>query len=633
MKDRHSSLRAALALTLALALAVLPAVARAQVGPAEVKRGISGLRDPDSDVRRDAAEALARLGPRAVEAVPALVAALKDPDMGVRWHSAAALGTMGTGAVEPLVQALRGADPMAREGAALALGSMGPGAGGALHPLVDALRDPDASVREKAAEALGMLGPGAAAAAPALVRLLSDTDPYVEGKTAEALGRIGREVVPALTLALQDRERTVRWCAAIALGRIGPAAREAVPALTKALQDSDENVRWCSVIALGSVGVQAAGAVPALVQCLHDKDEDVRWGANLALEQIDPAFVKRELDWRSAAVAIETLTSDLMNELHVPGVSVALIAGRQVVWSKSFGVADVRNSTPVTGGTLFEACSMSKPVFAYLVMKLVELGKLDLDRPLAHYMPEEDPPTQKEKELITARMVLSHTAGFPEWRKGYEERQGPLPVKFTPGLRFSYSGEGIFYLQRVVEHITGEPLEVYAERALFGPLGLRQMSYVWTPELEPGLASGHDAGGGFLQKTRYLHANAAYSLYTTAQDYAAFLAEIMKPDRSAAHSLSRQSIEAMLGHQVAVNAQDPIERPGSARGLAVYRGLGWSVNTSAAGDIVHHSGANSSGFRCFSQFSPGRGSGIVIMTNSKSGGELWTRLISQVGDL
>lgn len=276
---------------------------------------------------------------------------------------------------------------------------------------------------------------------------------------------------------------------------------------------------------------------------------------------------------------------------------------------------------------------MSKPVFAYLVMKLVELGKLDLDRPLAEYLREEDPPAQKDKELITARMVLSHTTGFPGWRKGDEERLGPLPVKARPGSRFGYSGEGVFYLQRVVEHITGEPLEVYAQRALLGPLGLRQMSYVWTPDLEPGLASGHDAGGKFLQKSRYTHANAAYSLYTSALDYAAFLVEIMKSDRSATHSLSRRSLKAMLGHQVALDARDPIERPASAQGLAVYWGLGWSVNTTAAGDIVHHSGANRTGFRCFSQFNPGRGTGIVIMTNSLSGGDLWTRLISQVGDL
>jgi CubicO group peptidase (beta-lactamase class C family) len=498
---------------------------------------------------------------------------------------------------------------------------------------VAALRDPDTGVREKAAEALGKLGPVAASAVPALVRLFADPDPYVQGKASEALGRIGRAAVPALTQALQDRAHTVRWCAAIALGRMGAAAHDAVPALTKALRDADENVRWCAAVALGGIGGPATPAVPALLGCLYDKDEDVRWGANLALTQIDPAFATRQVGWRSAAATIEEVAPALMRELHVPGASIALIAGRRVVWSKSFGVADARSGTPVTSETLFEACSMSKPVFAYLAMMLVEQGKLDLDRPLAEILPEDDPPEQPEKRLITARMVLSHTTGLPNWRKGDEERGGPLPVKSRPGSRFGYSGEGMFYLQRVVEHITGEPLDVYARRTLFTPLGLRHMSYVWTPDLEPALASGHDENGKFRMKTKYVHPNAAYSLYTSALDYAAILLEVISPDRSAACSLSPASIEAMLGHQVALDARDPIERPASARGVAVFWGLGWSINATPAGDIVHHSGSNRSGFRCFSQFSPGKGSGIVIMTNGTNGGDLWTRLISEVGDL
>ena len=629
MKNRRSSLRA----VVALALVALSAAALAQAGPPEVQNGVVALRDPDAGLRCAAAEALARLGPAALDAAPALVGALNDPDIGVRWHAAVALAAIGPGAVEPLNGALRSTVPETRQGAALALGRMGPGAAGALHALLGALEDPEAGVRERVAESLGLIGQGAAASVGPLVRALADPDPYVEGRAAEALGRIGAEAVPALAAALADRERTVRWCAAIALGRVGERAGEAVPALAKALDDADDNVRWSAVIALGNIGPRAAGAVPALLRSLHDQDGDVRWGANLALERIDADFAHRRLDWRSAAAAIETLTPALMAELHVPGAAVVLIADRRVVWSRSFGVADVRSGKPVSPGTLFEACSMSKPVFAYIVMKLVELGKLNLDRPLALYLPEDDPPAQEEKGLITTRMVLSHTSGLPNWRKGDEERQGPLPVTFRPGSRFSYSGEGIFYLQRVVEHITGEPLEVYARRALFGPLGMRQTSYVWTPGLEPSLASGHDAGGKFLQRTKYAHANAAYSLYTTAEDYAALLVEIMKPDRSAECSLSRQTVEEMLGHQVALDARDPIERPASARGLAVYWGLGWSVNASAAGDIVHHSGSNRSGFRCFSQFSPARGSGIVIMTNGTNGNDLWTRLVGQVGDL
>jgi CubicO group peptidase (beta-lactamase class C family) len=322
-----------------------------------------------------------------------------------------------------------------------------------------------------------------------------------------------------------------------------------------------------------------------------------------------------------------------MSELHVPGVSIAVIHHRAIVWSGEYGIADVSRHTPVTRETLFEAASMTKPVFACTVMKLVEQGKLDLDRPLSEYLEERALPDQPSRSLITARMILSHTAGFPNWRKGEEERDGPLPVLSRPGSRFSYSGEGIFYLQRVIEKITGEPVAVLAKRTLFDAIGLAQTSYVWTGRMDSLLAAGHAADGKFLMKTKYTHANAAYTLYTTAREYAAFLVEILKKDRAAPYLLSHETVRAMLKHQVAVDARAPIGRPGRAKGSAVYWGLGWSINTTGEGDIIHHSGANRSGFRCFSQFSPGRGSGIVIMTNGIRGDDLWARLIASVGDL
>ena len=499
--------------------------------------------------------------------------------------------------------------------------------------LVAALAGPDADARCRAAEALGRLGPGAATAVPALVGAFSDIDTYVQGSAAAALGRIGPGAVPALAKALADRERGTRWCAAIALARMGAGAREAASALVRALEDADENVRYCAAVALGGIGAPAAPAGPALAACLHDRDEDVRAAAEQALEAVDPRFAARSLEWRQAAATVEELAPALMRELHVPGVSVALVSGGQVVWTRAFGVADVRSGAPVKAETLFEACSMSKPVFAYLALKLAEQGRLDLDRPLADYFAEDDPPAQAEKRLITARMVLSHTSGLPNWRKGDEERQGPLPVLFVPGSRFGYSGEGMFYLQRVVERISGEPLDAYARRTLFAPLGLAHLSYAWTPAIEPELAAGHDDKGAFRTKTRYTHPNAAYSLYTSAPDFAAILVEIMKVDRSAPWSLAKPSIDAMLAHQVALDSREPIERPASARGLAVFWGLGWSINATAAGDIAHHSGSNRSGFRCFSQFNCARGTGIVIMTNGTAGGDLWTRLVSTIGDL
>jgi CubicO group peptidase (beta-lactamase class C family) len=188
------------------------------------------------------------------------------------------------------------------------------------------------------------------------------------------------------------------------------------------------------------------------------------------------------------------------------------------------------------------------------------------------------------------------------------------------------------YLQHIVEHITGEPIELYAQRTLFEPIGLRHTSYVWTRELDSCLATGHDANGAFLRKSKYTNANAAYTLYTTAREYAMFLIEIMKTNRSAKHSLSKRSIDAMLKRQVRADTREPIERPGRAQASSVYWGLGWSINATKEGDIMHHSGSNRTGFRCFSQFNPRKGSGLVIMTNSSSGGDLWTRLVNLIGD-
>jgi CubicO group peptidase (beta-lactamase class C family) len=495
--------------------------------------------------------------------------------------------------------------------------------------LTGALSDPDPRVRERSTRQLVNLGAAAAPAIGELIRLCADPDPYVQGGAASALGAIGKSSVPALIVALKDTCTSVRWCAAIALGKMAGEATDAAPALTDALADKNEQVRWCAAAALSGLGRDARQAVPALRNCLSDRDADVRWAAGLALEAIDPEGWVRNREWQSAIAMLDSLTPHLMEELHVPGVAIALIRDGEVRWSKNFGIADVRGRTPVTDETLFEAASMSKPVFACAVMKLAEENRLDLDRPLSEYRREPDLPQQAMRALITPRMILSHTSGLPNWRKGEEERDGPLPIQFSPGSKFGYSGEGMFALQRVVEQITGEPLDVFARRTLLDPLGMKASGFAWNEAIDEHLATGHDENGLFLQKTKYVHANSAYTLYTTAREYATFLARVLQPGVF----LSQTSLEEMLSYQVHVDIRDPIERPGGARGRDVWWGLGWSINTTDGGDIIHHSGANRSGFRCFSQYSPRRRTGLVIMTNGLGGGELWTRLVSAVGDL
>ncbi len=574
----------------------------------------------------------ARSIPRADQSTLDLIRALGDVDSEVRWRAAVALVKTGPAAVPALIGALTDEKAYVRQGAARVLGDIGRRTDDVTAGLIKALSDPDADVREHAAEALGKLEARDGASIQALAAALADHDPFVVGKAAAALGKIGPEAVAALIAALEDKNEHVRGAATIAIGKMGAAGRSALPALINALKDGAADVRWGAANDLGALGARAKESAPALMPLLYDPDQDVRWAANLALRMIDPGTIDKTPDWRSTAEVIDSLAPELMKELHIPGASIALIDNRKLIWSKNYGIARVDQPVPVTDETLFEACSMTKPVFAYLVLKLVEQGRLDLDRPLAAYLREPDIPKQIQRGHITARMVLSHTTGLPNWRKGEDERDGPLPVLFPPGSKFGYSGEGFYLLQRIVEHITGEPLEIYARRTLLRPLGLKHTSFVWTEDVEAKLAAGHDERGAFLQKTKYTHANTAYTLYTTAAEYAVFLTEIMKTDRSARHSLSQKSIDEMLSPQVKLDVREPIERPGRAQGRAVYWGLGWSINKTEEGLFFHHSGSNRSGFRCFSQFNTGRGSGIVIMTNGSNGSDFWTRLINRLGN-
>jgi CubicO group peptidase (beta-lactamase class C family) len=499
--------------------------------------------------------------------------------------------------------------------------------------LVVALASTDPRVRDAAMAGLERPGPETAAAVTALVAALISPDLYLRGAAALALGRTGAPAVPALVQALQDSNAELRWSAAIALGRIGAPARAALPALAAALADPDGNVRHSVAVAVGSLGEAARSTAPALTQLLGDRDDSVRAAAALALHQVDPLGRTAQLSRDALGVTLDRLVPALMTELKVPGVAIALIQDRRLVWSKGYGVQNAVTKEPVTPATVFEAASMSKPIFAMLALQLVEQGRFELDRPLAEYGEELITPDLPDRRLITARMALSHTSGLPNWRPGGEEREGPVPLLFRPGSRFSYSGEGIFQLQRTLERITGQPLHRWAEDRLFKPLGLAAAGYAWTPNLANRQATGHRDDGTPLARSKYLHANAAYTLYTTADEYARLLIEAMRAERGESHLLTQGSARSALARQVRLDARAPIERPGAARGTAVFWGLGWSLNATEQGDIAHHGGSNMTGFRCFSQFSVGRGSGLVILTNSTQGGELWTRVVASIGDL
>ncbi|MFN7141390.1 MAG: cyanophycinase, partial [Limisphaerales bacterium] len=182
---------------------------------------------------------------------------------------------------------------------------------------------------------------------------------------------------------------------------------------------------------------------------------------------------------QSAPAVCNAVVPELMQKWKVPGVSIAAIRNHKLSWTGQYGIKTVGKTEKVEATTIFEAASMSKPVFAYVVLQLAQEGLLDLDQPLVEILGKPYIETDDRHKRITARMVLTHTSGFPNWRPGGSRSNGPIPIHFEPGTQMRYSGEGFLFLQRAVEKLTGMPLNDLVQQRLFQPLGMTNSSYVW----------------------------------------------------------------------------------------------------------------------------------------------------------
>jgi CubicO group peptidase (beta-lactamase class C family) len=312
----------------------------------------------------------------------------------------------------------------------------------------------------------------------------------------------------------------------------------------------------------------------------------------------------------------------LMEKAGVPGLSVAVIRDGKPAWRGNFGVRNADTRKPVASDTMFNVGSLSKPVFAYGVLKLVDAGKLKLDEPLAPYLPKEFTLGDPRFQQITARIVLSHRTGFPNWPPDGK----PLVIHFTPGERFSYSGAGMVFLQKAVEKITGKPLNDYLQEAVFTPLGMKHSSYVWSPAFESEVAVGHNVGGVPVDLFKADQANAAASLETTAEDYAIFLDAVLQKK-----GLKPSTLREMEAPQIAVDpaCSNCVEgTPSGKLSTSIFWGLGFGIEQTAEGESLWHWGDNGV-FKAFFVVRPATQSGVVYMTNSENGLSIARQILSE----
>jgi len=289
----------------------------------------------------------------------------------------------------------------------------------------------------------------------------------------------------------------------------------------------------------------------------------------------------------------------------IPGISLALIKDGKLVYHKTYGVLNSMTGEKVNDNTLFEAASITKPVFAFAVQRLAERGVIDLDKPLYLYLPYKDIEHDERYKLITARHVLTHRTGFPNWR--YMNADGKLNIRFTPGTAYNYSGEGFEYLKIVVEKITGKKVEQVLKEEVIDPIGLYHTFFSANDSLRRMVSQGHF---DMLPSYKGLPDNPgmAYSMFTEAIIFTKFALYLLEQK-----GLNAQTYQTMLTKQSDFNYEPGDEKPK----FPSYMGMSLEIRESPYGKSFGH-GGNNGDFKCKFEVYKDLKMGYVIFTNSNT---------------
>jgi CubicO group peptidase (beta-lactamase class C family) len=328
---------------------------------------------------------------------------------------------------------------------------------------------------------------------------------------------------------------------------------------------------------------------------------------------------------------VDGTVNRLIVAAHVTGAGIALFHDGNIVYLKAYGLRDTGKELPLTPDSVMTSASLSKAAFGTVVMQFVQAGILNLEKPIYQYLPKPLPDYPRYADLqgderyekITLRMLLSHTAGFANWRAFEPDHK--LKIHFEPGTRYAYSGEGIDLAQLVVETIAAKSDSVLMNERLFTPLQMERTSMVWEPRFESDFANGYDEYGRSLGPQRRSKPDAAGSMQTTLNDYANFLSAVMRRK-----ILSPQTTSEMFTTQIKIHSlrQFPTlaaETSNANDAIQLSYGIGWGLYSTSHHRAFfkegHDEGARHLAL-CFDN-----GTGILIMTNSSNGEGIFKPLI------
>jgi CubicO group peptidase (beta-lactamase class C family) len=334
---------------------------------------------------------------------------------------------------------------------------------------------------------------------------------------------------------------------------------------------------------------------------------------------------------------IDTAVTQQMKAARVTGVGVAVFDGGQTVYLRAYGARDIERHLPLTPDSVMTAASLTKATFATMVMQLVHERVIELDKPVYEYLPKPLPQYPAYKDLaddlrykqITMRMLLDHTSGFPNWRRFTDDKK--LRIYFSPGSRFAYSGEGIALAQLIVETVAGKSVTELMNEHILKPLAMTRTSMVWEKRFEDDYANGYDEEGKSLGPERWERGDAAGSMQTTLRDYARFVQAVLS-----VAILDKKDRETMLSPQVPIGSKHEfptlsMEATTENSGIHLSYGLGWGLFSTGYGEAFFKEG-HDEGWRHYVVCFDKHGAGMLIMTNSSNGEDIYDGLLRAVLD-
>ncbi len=294
------------------------------------------------------------------------------------------------------------------------------------------------------------------------------------------------------------------------------------------------------------------------------------------------------------AAHLDARLAQLVQSHRINTAGIAVINDGKLVWQQQYGMQS--EQVPASRDTLFNAASLTKPVVAETILRLVEQGKLSLDESVAEHWIDPDLKDDTRVQQLTPRMLLSHTSGFTNWR--FFSDDGKLAFINAPGETFGYSGEGYEYLAKYAENKLNKPFATLVEETLFQTLGMKRAFLTVDPANFTQIAKPFDENGKFYgyycNPYGYCADEGSYSaaanLVISVEDYANFLiASMLGTALSDSLRAERDSLQGVQFTQDDIVCLDAGTIPCPT---TLGYGLGWSMSLFDDTKLIGHRGTN-----------------------------------------